>query len=113
MKRPRRPKPPAHLKPDTARWFREVVRDYELESHHLRLLTAAAECWDRLQEARVILDRDGLTISTGDGGLKGHPAIAVERDSRLAFARLVRELDLDADAPTEAPRPPPLRSNGG
>ena len=105
------PDPPSHLRPDTAQWWRTVLADYELEGHHLRLLQAAAEAWDRLQQAREILERDGLTIRTGDDGLKAHPAVAIERDARLAFARLVRELDLDAGAPAESRRPPALASN--
>ena len=105
------PEPPAHLRPETADWWRAVLADYELEGHHLRLLQSAAETWDRLQQAREMIDRDGLTIATGDGGLKAHPAVAIERDARLAFARLVRELDLDTGAPSGGTRPPALGSN--
>jgi len=88
-----------------------VLDDYELQGHHVRLLTLAAEAFDRCDQAREIIAKDGLTIPTGDGGLKAHPAVAIERDARLAFARLIRELDLDTEPPTEARRPPGLRSN--
>lgn len=105
------PEPPPHLSPASAEWWVEVCREFALESHHLRLLQAAAECWDRLQEARMIIGSEGLTVPTNDGGQKAHPAIAIERDSRLAFARLLRELDLDGGAASEASRPPALLSN--
>lgn len=103
--------PPAHLAPETAEWWRAVLGDYELEAHHLRLLRLACEAWDRCQQARDILDRDGLTTETDSGGLKTHPAVAIERDARLAFARLLRELDLDAEPPQDRARPPALPSN--
>ena len=102
---------PAHLAPETANWWRVVLGEYELEAHHLRLLRLACEAWDRCQQAREILDRDGLTTQTESGGLKAHPCIGIERDARLAFARLLRELDLDADQPQERARPPALHSN--
>lgn len=88
-----------------------MLDDYELQGHHVRLLTLAAEAFDRCDQAREIIAKDGLTIPTGDGGLKAHPAVAIERDARLAFARLIRELDLDMEPPAEARRPPGLRSN--
>ena len=105
------PKPPPHLSRSSADWWNEVCRDYALELHHLRLLQCAAEAWDRLQQAREAIAKDGLTVPTADGGLKAHPCISIERDSRLAFARLLRELDLDTGTPAEAPRPPALISN--
>src|SRR5262249_27014789 len=93
-------------------WWRSVVRDYELEAHHLRLLELAADCWDRIVMARETILREGLTITSASGA-KTHPAVGVERDARLAFARLVRELDLDCEPPREQPgwRPPAIRSN--
>ena len=102
---------PAHLSEDTAQWFKSVHADFDLEPHHDKLLGLACEAFDRCRQARETLDRDGLTVPTGDGGLKAHPCIGIERDSRLAFARLLRELDLDAEGPSERARPPALRSN--
>jgi P27 family predicted phage terminase small subunit len=102
---------PRHLRPDTKRWWMSVVSDWELEEHHVRLLTLAAETWDRLQEAREVISKEGLTTSTRDG-VKLHPAVRVENECRIAFARLLRELDLDISAPAEARRLPALRSIG-
>lgn len=106
------PKAPAHLSPDARAWWASVVQDYELEPHHVHLLQSAAEAWDRMQQARKALaDHGGLTFTGANGDLKTHPAVAIERDARIAFARLVRELDLDAGAPSERSRPPALYSN--
>jgi phage terminase small subunit len=101
---------PGYLAPDTRSWWTSVVQRWRLEEHHTRLLTLAAEAWDRGQMARTAILTDGLTLTTPDGGRRAHPAVAIERDSRLAFARLVRELDLDLEAPPVASRPAPLRS---
>ena len=87
--------------------------DWDLEAHHVRLLTLAAEAWDRGQQARELIAREGLTTPTRDGGVKLHPAVRVEDAARIAFARLLRELDLDTDPPGEAKRPPMLRSVRG
>lgn len=105
------PKPPQHLPPATAAWFASVVTDYELDPHHIRLLTLACESWDRGQQARQVLDRDGLTYQDRFGAPRARPEIGIERDSRIAFARLVRELGLDLAGEPETPRAP--RIGGG
>jgi P27 family predicted phage terminase small subunit len=106
------PAPPPHLTPETADWWRAIVSDYDLEIHHLRLLESACDAWDRMVQARAEVLRDGITVE-GPQGLKQHPAVMVERDARIAFARLVRELDLDSPVPAPGPYhpPPALRSN--
>lgn len=88
---------PRHLKPETAKWWREVAKEYDLQGHHERLLTAAGEAWDRQQQAREALAKHGTTYMDRFGQPRARPEVAIERDSRIAFARLVRELDLDSE----------------
>jgi len=104
---------PGHLQAATKRWWRSVAVDYILEDHHRKLLTLAAESWDRCQQAREAVGVHGLTFTDRFGCPHSRPEIAVERDSRLAFCRILRELDLDVAPPPDSSRPPGLRSNNG
>jgi P27 family predicted phage terminase small subunit len=102
-------RPPGHLTDPTRAWWSSVVKDYELEPHHLRLLQHACEAWDMSQQAREMILRDGPVIEGREGGLRPHPAVAISRDSMTTFARLVRELDLDVEPPGGGHHPPLLR----
>ena len=102
-------KPPPHLRPTTREWFNSVLAGYELEEHHLRLLTLAGEAWDRGQQAREVLDKEGLTYIDRFGAPRVRPEAAIERDSRIAFARLIREMALDAEPSPDPSRPPALK----
>ncbi|MCK1330650.1 hypothetical protein IVB57_20210 [Bradyrhizobium sp. CW9] len=99
-------KTPAHLQPATGKWWRSVTADFDLDPHHVRLLTLAAEAWDRGQQAREVIDSDGMTYIDRFGSPKPRPEVAIERDSRVGFARLLRELALDGVDGPEAPRVP-------
>jgi P27 family predicted phage terminase small subunit len=104
-------KPPAHLRPDTRAWWQSVHQDYDLEEHHSRLLTMACEAYDRAREAREILAKDGIVIGCREAAVRPHPCIAIERDSRIAFARLVAQLNLDAEMPSDPGMRAAQRSN--
>jgi phage terminase small subunit len=104
-------KPPSHLRPATQKWFAHILAAYELEQHHYRLLTLAAESWDRCEQAREALAKHGLTYNDRFGAPHARPEVSVERDNKIAFARLLRELDFDIDPPASSKRPPALRSN--
>jgi phage terminase small subunit len=84
-----------------------VVGEYELEPHHVRLLTLAAESWDRCQQAREAIAEHGLTHDDRFGQPHARPEVGIERDSRIAFARLLRELALDIEGPSEESARPP------
>lgn len=105
------PKPPKHLQPATRRWWSTVVHDYDLGQHHVRLLTLASESYDRCRQARLALAKDGITYVDRFGQPRARPEVAIERDSRVAFARLLRELALDVEEPAEITRSPLIRGN--
>jgi P27 family predicted phage terminase small subunit len=96
-------KAPIYLTPATRRWWETIAAEYELEPHHLKLLTAAAESWDRAQEARKILAAEGLCTTDRFGQRRAHPAAGIERDAKGLFARLLRELGLDVSTPDSRP----------
>jgi phage terminase small subunit len=83
-----------------------VLAEWDLEAPARAILEQAAKTLDRLTEARSVLDVEGLTFPDARGNPRVRPEVTIERDARLALARLLRELGLDAEV--EA-RPPMLR----
>lgn len=105
-------KAPAYLRVATRRWYAKVLLDFVLEEHHVRLLTLACEAWDRGLEAREALKKGGLTYFDRFGTPKARPEVAIERDARMAYIRILREMNLDVATPEDTPRPPPRSRYG-
>jgi phage terminase small subunit len=107
--KPRReaPTPPAHLGRDAAAWWQKTQIDFDLEDHHVLILTQAAGCLDRLTECRNVLAVEGLTTVDRFEQVKPHPLVTVELAQKALFARLVRELGLDIQD-VATPRPAAL-----
>lgn len=97
------PKPPAHLRAASKRWWSAIASEYELEAQHLALLDQAAKCLDRIDAARAILDRDGVVVQDRFGCARQHPGVNIELQNKTIFARLVREIGLDATAAESRP----------
>jgi len=93
---------PKHLRPATKKFWKHVADNYELEPQHVRILTLACEAFDRAEQAREVIALQGPYYTDRLGNHKTHPAVAVERDSRMAYANLLRRLNLDESTP--APR---------
>jgi phage terminase small subunit len=104
-------KPPKHLSLAMKRWWMSVNESFVLEDHHRLLLTKAAEAHDRAEEARAAIKKHGTIYLDRFEQPCARPEIAIERDSRLAFARLIRELNL-SEAPDDPLRPNSLRFGG-
>jgi phage terminase small subunit len=106
------PEPPVWLRPETAAWWHGLVGEFDFEPHHLRILRLACEAWDRGQEAREAISRLGAVFNDRFGQPRARPEVAIERDSRISFARLMRELALDVEAAGDPERrPPPIGGN--
>jgi phage terminase small subunit len=102
------PTPPRHLSDAARGWWRQVVRQYNLEPHHLLLLQSACEELDEAERARQAVVQDGATLPDRWGHPRPHPMLDVGRKARNSFRLLVRELGLDASmAPVSEPRMPP------
>ena len=100
---------PKHLKAATRAWFDQICHEFELESQHVRILQIAAEAWDTYEDAREAIAQNGMTfVNLKHGDVKPRPEVAIMQNSRIAFLRAVRELNLEV-APPEPPRTKPLK----
>jgi phage terminase small subunit len=100
---------PKHLRPATRRWFDEILASFELESQHVKILQIAAEAWDTYEQARDVIAEQGFTfVNKKHGDIKPRPEVAIMQNSRIAFLRALRELNLDV-TPPDTPRPSPLK----
>lgn len=96
------PAPPPHLSPRAVDYWVTLTGAYALGLHELELLRRLCEAIDLADEARQLVATEGLTVTDRYGQVKAHPAVNIERDARIAIARLTRELDF-------APEPPDVR----
>lgn len=99
---------PRHISNEARKWVETVLADYDLEPYQEQLLVQAAEAWDRIEQARQRIALDGPYYQDRFGTPKSHPAVADERNGRVVFARLLRELCLDAGSEPDI-RPPRLK----
>ena len=96
---------PKHLQTEGRKFWKKVLDDFDLQdNHHLKLLEQACHCLDRQQQAREVIEAEGIFIHDRFLQRREHPAAKTERDNKIIFARLIRELGLDLHDPAE-PRP--------
>jgi P27 family predicted phage terminase small subunit len=87
--------PPEHLSPSASALWSAVTARHTLPPQHERLLQLACEALDRYQQARETIAEQGLVTENRYGATVAHPAVSIERDARLAFARLLRDMHLN------------------
>jgi len=101
-------KPPDYLKKSGKKFFKEISNTYELEEHHLKILALASQCLDRLDQARSQIESEGIFLKSRFDKLYLNPATKLEKENKVLFARLIRELNLDIELPKGLGRPPSL-----
>jgi P27 family predicted phage terminase small subunit len=97
--------PPKGLSRAARSWWRRLVAEYQIsDAAGELLLEQSLRCFDRAEQARQVLDRDGVTTTDSRGRPKTHPATSVERDCRAGMLAALKALNLDLE---------PLRDRAG
>jgi phage terminase small subunit len=91
------PSPPSHLSAEMRDFWTATLTEHTIDAHRLGTLQAACEAWDRKEQARRELGKSGLSYTDDKGMIRARPEIAIERDSRIAYLRALRELNLDIE----------------
>jgi phage terminase small subunit len=91
------PRPPSHLSAKAARLWASMHEAYELDPHEVETLRLALEALDRANQARRALREHGLTYSDRWSQPHARPEVAIERDSRQSWLRLMGALSLPAE----------------
>lgn len=104
------PRPPSHLSREAKSWWRRLCAEYDLgDSAAQILLESALSAFDRWQDARKILKREGAMVRDRFGQRQTHPAVGVERDSKATMVRALKELHLDLEPLRDGPGRPPSK----
>lgn len=93
-----RTEPPQHLSEKAKEWWRKLSSEYPLDDSAAKILLAAAlTAFDRANEARVILKRDGLVIEDDKGKIRAHPMCLVETNATKTMLAALHGLNLDLE----------------
>jgi P27 family predicted phage terminase small subunit len=92
------PEAPEHLSERSKRIWIELVGTRALSVGRLTALQVALESLDRADEAREVVNQEGLTNKTKTTGtVHLHPLLKVEKDARSQFFRIWNQLGLAWD----------------
>ena len=89
-------KAPKHLRKSAKTFFMAMLSDYEInDAGGLALLRAAAEAFERAEDARKLIKKEGAVIIDRFSQKKPHPAVSIERDARGQLISAIRALKLE------------------
>jgi hypothetical protein len=90
-----RSSPPRYLSRQMKNFWKLTFERRDLQPHEEAIFLEACRSFERAEQARKVLLRKGLTYDDRFGQPRPRPEIAVERESRLVFAKLIKHLNLD------------------
>jgi P27 family predicted phage terminase small subunit len=94
-------KPPEHLSKEAKRIWKQICGTWSFENSPdaLLILRTGLESFDRLQEARKLIDSEGLTVKTknaqGYEKIIKNPNLETEKQARAGVLQSFRMLGLD------------------
>jgi P27 family predicted phage terminase small subunit len=99
------PTPPKSLAADGRKLWASIVEAFDLDPAALSILEAACLSQDRETAAMKAIKAEGMTTTDRYGRCKAHPAVLIERDSRAAKLKALKQLGLDLEPVNPIGRP--------
>ena len=97
--------PPTHLSSAGKKLFVRIASEIELDEPALLLLTTLCEQYDRMNQARELLKKEGIVVKDRFGQDKQHPAVGIEVNAAAGMMRAWRLLGFDQEPPKAMGRP--------
>jgi P27 family predicted phage terminase small subunit len=108
MKKRQEQPPPKGLSLAARQRWKQLLGEFHIrDAAGLMILEAALRAFDRAEQARGVLDAEGVVTLDSRGRPKAHPAASVERDNRAAFLAALKQLNLDIEPLRDGPGRPP------
>lgn len=85
---------PDNLAENGRKWAQNIIKAFDFDEHELQAVWMAANCLDRIASAQGEIAVHGAVVENRYHELKTNPAVVIERDNKILFARLCRELNL-------------------
>lgn len=90
------PAPPDDLHESSRELWTQIVGTRAKSPERIALVRVGLEALDRANEAKALIDSEGMTFKTETtGAIHVHPAVRIEKDSRALFARIWTALALN------------------
>jgi hypothetical protein len=96
---------PAGLSDKTKKWYQTMLQYYGFDPSEVELLNQAAQCLDRIDEARAEIQKSGAYAADRYGNPRRHPALQTENDSKILFIRLLKALNIEQEGQRGPGRP--------
>ncbi|MFA6312510.1 MAG: P27 family phage terminase small subunit [Sterolibacterium sp.] len=104
------PKAPPSLSTAARAWWAKLLAEYQIEDGAgLLLLETALQAFDRMHQARALIEKHGAVTEDRFHQLRPNPATTIERDSRAAMLSALKALNLDLEPLRDAAGRPPGR----
>ena len=97
---------PDYLTDESKNIWDALHKSFTLKEHHDIVLKTALEAYDRLQQARQIIDKDGAVIEAHNGYYQKNPMLQIEKEARSGFLAAWKALNIDIEPPKDLGRPP-------
>ena len=90
-------KPPKYWEAQFKKLWDAILGELDFSTSELETLKVGIECLRRREQARALIDKEGLVVTSGTGTPHKHPAIEIEKTAHAGWIAAFRALSLRVD----------------